>query len=183
MDAFVVAVVTLVVTGIGAIGAYTGPIRRHRTKETPTVNPPTSPLPIAPQPDQRMTHLSRGQGMLPGESLYSPDGRTRFTLQPDANMVVTVERVGDICDTGTTNRGQPTRLYLGDDGWLVLYGVNGEELWKQGPHAVRLEVQDNSHVVLYPAAGPDVDAVWATDTFFKAGKLVHWIPPEQRVRW
>ena len=38
---------------------------------------------------------------------------------------------------------------------------------------------DNSHVVLYPAVG-DGDAVWATDTFYKSGQLVHWIPPEQR---
>jgi hypothetical protein len=61
--------------------------------------------------------------------------------------------------------------------------VNEEPLWKQGPGGVRLEVQDNSHVVLRPAAGADIDAVWATDAFFKAGTLVYWIPPQQRVRW
>jgi hypothetical protein len=110
MDGFEIGVVALIVTALGAIGTYTGPIRWHRRKKaTPAVSTPASPPPFAPPPGQRRTYLSRGQGMLPGESLYSPDGRTRFTLQPDANMVVTVEGVGDICDTGTANRAsRPT---------------------------------------------------------------------------
>jgi hypothetical protein len=95
-------------------------------------------------------------------------------------MVVFVDGLGDICDTGTTNLGNPKCLKLEDDGWLVLYDVDGNELWKKGPRGLHLNVQDNSHVVLYPASG---DAIWATDMFIKADMLVRWIPPEERVRW
>ena len=94
-------------------------------------------------------------------------------------MVVTVDGV-DICDTGTANTGKPTCLKLEEDGWLVLYDVDDNELWKKGPRADHLDVQNNSHVVLYPTTG---GAIWATDLFFKARMLMRWIPPEDRVRW
>jgi hypothetical protein len=95
-------------------------------------------------------------------------------------MVVIVDELGDICDTGTANLGVPKCLKLEDDGWLVLYDIDGNELWKKGPRGFRLNVQDNSHVVLYPASG---NAIWATDVFIKAGMLVRWIPPEERARF
>jgi len=64
-----------------------------------------------------------------------------------------VDGLGNICDTGTANLGEPKCLKLKDDGWLVLYDVDGKELWKKGPRGAHLDVQDNSHVVLYPASG------------------------------
>lgn len=81
-------------------------------------------------------------------------------------MVVFVDGV-DICDTCTANFGKPKCLKLENDGWLILYGVNDKVFWKKGPRGFRLNVQDNSHVVLYPEIG---DAIWATERFFKAGK-------------
>lgn len=65
-----------------------------------------NPAPSIPLPGQRKSYLSAGQALQVGESLYSPDGRTRFTLLENANMVVSVAGVGDICDTGTTNPGR-----------------------------------------------------------------------------
>lgn len=56
------------------------------------------------------------------------------------------------------------------DGWLVLYDIDERELWKQEPHGVRLEVQDNAHVVLYPTFGK---AIWATDWLLMRDKPVH----------
>lgn len=131
-------------------------------------------------PVERKSKLSRGQVLLAGQSLCSPDGHTRFTLQDNANMVVFVNGRGDICDTGTTNSGKPKCLTLREDGWLVLYGIDDNILWKTGPRGDHLEVQDNSHVVLYPEVG---QAVWATELFFKAGQLTRWIPPQARVRF
>jgi hypothetical protein len=90
-----------------------------------------------------------------------------------------VDGVGDICDTGTANLGIPEFLTLDGSGRLVLYDVDGNELWAQGRHGARLEVQDNSHVVLYPSAG-NGEAIWATELFYKAGHLVQWIPLHQR---
>lgn len=151
-------------------------LRRRQAASSPR------PQPAIPRPGERRTYLSRGQSLLVGESLYSPDGRTRFTLLDSGNMVVDVDAVGDICDTGTSNLGVPSCLKLDDSGWLVLYDVDGKELWKKGPMGIRLSVQDNSHVVLSPPVGYG-DAVWATEAFFKAGHLVRWIPPEERVQF
>jgi hypothetical protein len=136
--------------------------------------------PGLPAPGQRRSRLSRGESLLVGHSLFSPDGRTRFTLQDDGNVVVFVDGIGDICDTRTANIGRPKLLKLDDSGWLVLYDVEDNVLWRKGPGGDHLEVQDNSHVVLYPATG---EAIWATDLFYKAGMFMHWIPPEARVRW
>jgi len=138
----------------------------------------TAPESSSPQRERR-SRLSRGESLPVGHSLYSPDGRTRFTLQEDGNAVVFVDGLGDICDTGTANHGIPKCLKLEDDGWLIIYGADGKELWKKGPNGYRLNVQDNSHVVLYPSKG---DAIWATDAFIKAGRLVQWIPPESRLQ-
>jgi hypothetical protein len=118
--------------------------------------------------------LRPGDSLLPGQSLYSPDGLTRFTLHPDGNMIVYVEGRKDICDTGTGNLGQPRRLTLDRDGWLVLQDVNNRELRRRGPGGDRLEVQDNSHVVLYPPTGTP-GAIWGTDQLVKGGMLVLYI--------
>lgn len=164
---------TLLVTIVLGVLPY---IRRRKTLSAPSLQP------AIPPPGERRSYLSRGQSLLVGEPLYSPDGRTKFTLLDTGNMVVDVDGVGDICDTGTTNLGLPKCLKLEDDGWLVLYDVDDNPLWKRGPRGVRLSVQDNSHVVLSSPVGYG-DAIWATDLFFKAGMLVRWIPPDMRVRF
>jgi len=166
-------VATLVVTIVFGVLPY---IRRRKAVS------PAAPPPAISSPGHRRSYLSPGQSLLVGESLYSPDGRTKFTLTDSGNMVVDVDGVGDICDTGTTNLGVPKCLKLDADGWLVLYDIGDNPLWRKGPRGIRLSVQDNSHVVLSPPVGYG-DAIWATDVFFKAGILVRWIPPEMRVRF
>ena len=119
--------------------------------------------------NKRRSRLLPGESLQVGQSLYSPDGHTRFTLQPDANMVIKVEGYGVFDDTGTVGAGNPKCLALGEDGWLVLYDDAGRQLWARGPAAARLEVQDNAHVVLYPVSGK---AIWATDWLLMRGKPV-----------
>jgi hypothetical protein len=97
-------------------------------------------------------------------------------------MVVYVEGRKDICDTGTGNIAEPSRLTLNDEGWLILYDVNDREIWKRGPGGSRLEVQDDSHVVLYPPMGTP-RAVWGTDQFVKGGLLALDISPGADWRW
>jgi uncharacterized protein YutE (UPF0331/DUF86 family) len=130
---------------------------------------------VREQTRKRKNRLLPGESLLVGQSLYSLDGRTRFALNQDGNMVVYRQGLEDISDTGTGNLGEPKCLTLEEDGWLILYDVDGNELWKQGPGGVRLEVQDNSHVVLYPAKG---DAIWATEFFVKAAMLMRWRSPQ-----
>lgn len=126
--------------------------------------------------------LRRGESLLTGQSLYSPDNLTRFALNHDGNMVVYVEGRKDICDTGTGNMGEPRCLTLNEDGWLILYDVNSRPLWERGPGGYRLEVQDDSHVVLYPPVGTP-DAIWGTDQFVKGGHSALDISPSADWRW
>lgn len=113
---------------------------------------------------ERKSTLFPGDRLLPGGALYSPDGRTRFRLQSDCQMVVDVQGFGILCDTGTGNMGEASSLTLQEDGRLVLYDIDGHEVWHQGPRGVRLEVQDDTNVVLYPPKGP---AIWATNMVVK----------------
>lgn len=177
MDAFAWTVIGSVAGVVAAVAAVIALIPRVRGRNKISS---ADAHPGIPAPEERKSRLSRGESLQVGHSLYSPDGRTRFTLQDNANMVVFVDGRGDICDTGTTNIGEPKLLKLDGDGWLVLYDVDDNALWKKGPRGDHLDVQDNSHVVLYPVTG---DAIWATDLFFKAGTLMRWIPPAARVRW
>jgi hypothetical protein len=185
VDEFAVSVLGSVAGVAGVVvGIVFGVIPFVRRRKTTTDAAPKLELPAEPAnallPADRKSYLSRGQSLLAGQSLYSPDGRTRFTLQDNANMVVFVDGIGDICDTGTTNLGKPKCLTLQEDGRLVLYDVDGNPLWKTGRGGDRLDVQDNSHVVLYPAVGNE--PIWATGRFFKAGQLMEWIPLRARVR-
>jgi hypothetical protein len=122
----------------------------------------------------RKSSLQLGQSLLVDRSLHSPDGRTSFTLQPDGNMVVRVDGYGVFDDTGTVGLGEPKCLKLEMDGSLVLYDIDENELWKRGPGGVRLVVQDNAHVILYPASGK---AIWATDWLLIRGKPARHVLP------
>ena len=142
---------------------------------------------LAPWLDRRRRRsqkhgLRQGESLPAGQSLYSPDGLTRFTLNPDGNMVVYVEGRKDIWNTGTGNMGEPKCLTLDGDGRLILYDVNDQRLWERGPGGVRLEVQNDSHVVLYPPMGT-IAAIWCTDLYLTAGLLALDISPGADSRW
>lgn len=181
MDAFAWEVIGSLAAVAGVLVAIFFGLRGRNTDRTSDPQPalPSDPQPAIPPPGERRSFLSRGQSLSAGKSLYSPDGHTKFTLLGDGNMVVDVVGVGDICDTGTTNLGVPKCLKLESDGSLILYDADNNPLRVLARGGVRLQVQDNSHVVLVPPAGFG-DAVWATERFFKGGQLVTWIPPEER---
>jgi hypothetical protein len=185
VDSFAVEVLATVIGGVGVLVSIVFVLiplaRRRKTSSDADPKPELLAEPAnALLPADRKSYLSRGQSLLVGQSLYSPDGRTRFTLQDNANMIVFVDGIGDICDTGTTNLGKLKCLTLQDDGRLVLYDVDGNPLWKTGRGGDHLDVQDNSHVVLYPVTGSE--PVWATARFYKAGELVEWMPLHARIR-
>lgn len=187
MDGFAVEVLSAAIGGVGVVASIAiGLIPYMRRRKAIDVNAQLE-LPVESESTVdsesvavavHKSYLSRGESLLAGQSLYSPDGRTKFTLQDNANIVVFVAG-RDICDTRTTNIGKPKCLTLREDGWLVLYDVNEEVLWKRGPGGDHLDVQDNSHVVLYPTVG--AEPVWATQFFFKAGILMRWVPLGERV--
>lgn len=111
--------------------------------------------------------LSINQSLGLNQSLRSPNGTYRLTLQGDGNMVVhnnTTRRT--VWMTGTQGKGT-ARLVMQPDGNLVLYSSQGKYLWgskTNGKGANRLVMQNDGNVVLLTAQN---QIVWATGT---AGK-------------
>jgi hypothetical protein len=117
----------------------------------------------------RRSGLRPGDSLRVGQSLYSRDGRTKFTLYPDANMVVEVEGYGVFDDTGTRGRGEAVRLTLEIDGRLVIHGADDSDLWHTEPGGEHLDVQNDAHVVLYGASSRDI---WKTNWYLLRGQPV-----------
>jgi hypothetical protein len=93
----------------------------------------------------------RGAALDPSIPLYSPDGRTRFLLQPDGNMVVYSSGMRALWNSGTQGRGG-TRLVMQIDGNLVLYTTSNAPVWQSGTpgrDASVLVMQSDGNLVLY----------------------------------
>jgi len=122
---------------------------------------------------KRRSCLGPGDSLHVGQSLYSHDRRTKFTLYPDANMVVEVEveveGYGVFDDTETRGLGEAERLTLEMDGRLVIRGADGSDLWHTAPGGEHLDVQNDAHVVLYGASSRDI---WKTNWYLLRGQPI-----------
>ena len=106
--------------------------------------------------------------MLKGKSLKSPNGKYRFTLQNDGNLVVYCGGK-KLWDTGTVSP-DIYALYFQSDGNLVLRKKDLSVAWESNAmdsSATRLLVQNDGNVVIYKN---NHDAVWSTETYGKCNK-------------
>lgn len=91
--------------------------------------------------------------LLPGQSLQSPNGQYRLTLQGDGNLVL--YDVNDQWIWHTNTQGTAVnQLAIQADGNLVLYTPSGY-VWQAGSYGNqggRFQVQDDGNVVYYSAA-------------------------------
>jgi hypothetical protein len=101
--------------------------------------------------------------MVTGEQLVSTDGRFRFILQNDGNLVL--YRISDNVAlwSSNTSSGKSVFLRMQGDGNLVLYGPNSFPLWNSssfgtGAYCI---IQNDGNVVVY--SGGNVP-LWATNT-------------------
>jgi hypothetical protein len=103
-----------------------------------------------------------GNGLKPGQTLQSCDGRFTLILQNDGNLVLYKESAQPLWATGTVNRDS-AQLELTPSGDFVLYGKLGESLWRSGnagQTAAQAFLQGDGNLVIY---GP-TSAVWASNT-------------------
>lgn len=117
--------------------------------------------------------LGAGASLRAGESLVSPSGNAKFTIQPDGNAVVyQVQADGtEKCLFAThTHAGNPAALGAGksfviqEDDNAVLYDGAGKPVWatntvEKGVGRVTLALGDNGVLVLVDEADPPT-AVW-----------------------
>jgi RHS repeat-associated protein len=107
--------------------------------------------------------LGGGQELLPGQALFSPDGRFEFILQTDGNIVL-YGPSGVMWAAGSN--GLVSALIMQTDGNLVLY-YNGSARWATGTGGGAtsyLEAQNDGNVFIYDASG----TVWGTNSWVGA---------------
>ncbi len=123
-----------------------------------TTKPPSGAP--APVPDR----LSNNGALLASKNQYlrSADGRFRFVMQQDGNLVLYGPTGHPLWASNTVGRGA-NRAVMQSDGNLVLYTSSGKPVWASNTelhyHAY-LIVQNDGNVVIYEGHTP----LWATGT-------------------
>lgn len=105
--------------------------------------------------------LAPGEGLAPGASVFSCDGRFQLVMQGDGNLVLYSSGV-PMWDTGTGGMGGYVAVMQGD-GNFVLYSKEGCALWNSqsaGHPGASLAVQGDGNAVVYAGA----TALWSSRT-------------------
>lgn len=134
--------------------------------------------PEPPPPGKRKDRLLPGERLSPDESLWSPDGTVRLTMQSDGNLVVYSGLAR--WDTATAGIGDSNYLELLEDGNIFLRSGDGKVLidWRAaGMGGKRLVLQDDGNLCLQSDGG----VVWASDRL-KDGSFVIVYDPVIRER-
>jgi surface antigen len=130
----------------------------------PQTAPAPKPAPPPPPPVNRPSQLSNDQRLLAASSDYlrSPDGRYRFVMQSDSNLVLYGPSGRALWASNTVGRGAH-HLRMQGDGNLVIYNSSNKPIWASGTpgrYNARLVMQSDGNVVIYN----DNKAIWATGT-------------------
>ena len=108
--------------------------------------------------------LLANDSMTTNQYLASTDGRFRFYLQGDGNLVLRVVSTSAALWSSATNGKGGVKLNMQSDGNLVLRNKSGSSVWStktNGSGGVRLVLQNDGNVVIYTSGG---NPVWATGT-------------------
>jgi hypothetical protein len=116
----------------------------------------------SPPPPNLPGQIFSGQGLTPGHSWQSRDGRFTLAMQTDSNLVL-YEGKTALWATGTV--GQDVAfMIMQADGNLVLYNTSENAVWNSetpGYEGASLAIQNDGNLVIY---APEAGAVWASNT-------------------
>jgi hypothetical protein len=120
--------------------------------------------------------LYSDQGLIPGESAGSCDGRFTLGLQTDGDLVLyaAASPIANVCNAanrgatplwsaGTSGQHSAEAIMQGD-GNFVIYDRSGSALWASNTAdhpGAHLAIQDDGNLVVYDVSGV---ALWASDT-------------------
>ncbi len=125
-------------------------------------------VPGAPAAPTQAAKLLPGQGLLPGQSVRSTDGRFNFILQGDGNLVLYGPNGQPLWTSGTNGKLDVWDLIMQGDGNLVIYDGHSHPLWASntaGHPGAWLIVQNDGNVVIYDTGN---HPLWATNTVVPA---------------
>lgn len=141
-------------------------MKQPQASPAPPARPPLGPPPPRPAPSpSTVSDRFSNDARLPAASeafLRSADGRYRFVMQRDGNLVLYGPSGRALWASDTRGRGSD-HVRMQGDGNLVIYDGNDRPLWQSNtpgnPNAF-LIVQNDGNVVVYSGAR----AIWATGT-------------------
>src|SRR5215472_10812512 len=96
--------------------------------------------------------LSAGQQLNVSDTMYSSDGRLKFALQGDGNLVLSMAGV----PLWSPDAGAAASARMQGDGNFALYDAAGAFLWgssTNGHPGSVLRVQNDGNVVIYDSTG------------------------------
>jgi len=152
---------TVKIWRMGAVVRATKPV-------TPKAPPPPPPPPTtkpAPKPTTTVSNILKNDGRLiasKNQYLRSSDGRYRFVMQQDSNLVLYGPSGRALWASNTVGRGADHARMQGD-GNLVVYTASGKPIWASNTarhYKAHLVVQNDGNVVIYEGKTP----LWATGT-------------------
>ena len=123
-----------------------------------------SVVPGQPAAPTQTGRLMPGQGLMPGQSIKSADGRFTFVMQADANLVLYGPGGQVLWASNTAGKSDVWELVMQGDGNLVIYDAHSAPLWASntaGKPGAWLTVQNDGNVVIYDSGN---HPLWATNT-------------------
>ena len=134
-------------------------------------NPANQPLwasntvvPAEPAVPTQSGRLLPGQGLMAGNTITSSDGRLRFVMQGDGNLVLYDWYNQPLWASNTPGNTDIWDVVMQGDGNLVVYDEHNHPLWASntsGHPGATLSVQTDGNVVIYD---PSNRPLWATNT-------------------
>jgi hypothetical protein len=119
-------------------------------------------VPGQPMSPSQGDRLLPNQGLEVGASITSADGRFRFVLQSDGNLVLYGPGNVPLWASNTNGHFDVWDAVMQDDGNLVIYNIRGKPLWASntnGRASAWLIAQDDGNVVIYDSNNKPL---WAT---------------------
>jgi surface antigen len=136
------------------------------TSPEPAPAPAPAPIPTPPPPpSSSVSNTLSNDGRLlaaRNEFLRSADGRYRFVMQQDSNLVLYGPSGRPLWASNTVGRGAKEARMQGD-GNLVIYNAAEKPIWASNTprhYNAHLVVQNDGNVVIYEGSTP----LWATGT-------------------
>jgi hypothetical protein len=125
-------------------------------------------VPAEPAPPTQTSRLLPGQGLMPGGSIKSSDGRFTFVMQGDGNLVLYGPGGEAMWASNTAGHAEVWDVIMQSDGNLVVYDGHGHALWASntsGKPGAWCVAQNDGNVVIYDANN---QPLWATNTVVPA---------------
>ena len=122
---------------------------------------------VVPTQPAKATHgdrLTPGQGLMPGSSIASANGRFSFIMQNDGNLVLYGPGHAPLWASNTSGHHNIWDLIFQTDGNLVVYDSHNHPLWATGTNgkpAASFVVQNDGNLVVYNSHS---HPLWASGT-------------------